>query len=153
MKRAFVLILLVVFGPLSPANAGELDALVRSWYRPYESNTGGPSALRLLRPHASTRLAALIAREERCAAKSGGICNLDFDVIVNGQDWALKNLRVEPEKLEGDRASAMARFTNFDTAQEVVYRFIRESGRWRLDDVEARLPRAQRWTLSRLLAR
>ena len=152
MKQALLPALLALFVAHSPGGAGELDALVRGWYRPYEKDTADSSALQLLLPHASKRLAALIAKEERCAARNG-ICNLDFDVIINAQDWQLKNLRVESAKLEGDRASVVARFTNIDTRQEIIYRFVRQSEGWRLDDVEARLPATHRWMLSRILTR
>ena len=54
--------------------------------------------------------------------------------------------------LDGDRASVVARFTNFAAPQEIVYRYTRESGRWRIDDIEARAPGDHRWTLSRILA-
>ena len=121
--------------------------------RPYETNAKAGSALELLRPHASRRLAALIDKEERCTAKTKEICNLDFDVIINGQDWRLKNVRIEPAKLEGDRASVMARFININTPQEIVYKFIREGSRWRLDDIGSMVPAAERWTMSRILTR
>jgi hypothetical protein len=153
MKRAFVLALFTMLAGPAPAKAGELEELVRGLYRPYERDAAAPSALRLLRPHPSKRLRALIAKEERCTAKSREICNLDFDVIINGQDWELKNLRIEPAKLEADRASVVARFINIDTPQRIVYKFVRESSRWRLEDVESLVPEADRWSLSRILAR
>jgi hypothetical protein len=152
MKRAFLIALFGIIA-LAPAKAGELEELVRGWYRPYERDAATGSALELLRPHASKRLAALIDKEERCTAKTKEICNLDFDVIINGQDWELKNLRIEPAKLERDRASVAVRFTNIEAPQEIVYRFVRQSGRWRIDEVEALAPAVQRWTLSQILAR
>ena len=154
MKRVSLLVVFALFAALAPARAGELDEQVRRLYRTYETGgTPGQSALQLVRPHASKRLAALIAREERCTDRHRGeSCNLDFDVIINGQDWELKNLAVEPATLDGDRASVVARFTNFETPEEIVYRYTRESGRWRIDDIEARAPGDHRWTLSRILA-
>jgi Protein of unknown function (DUF3828) len=153
MKRVSLLVVFALFAALAPAGAGELDEQVRRLYRTYETDAPGPSALQLVRPHASKRLAALIAREERCTNRHRGEpCNLDFDVIINGQDWTLKNLAVEPATLDGDRASVVARFTNIDTPQEIVYRYTRESGRWRIDDIEATAPADHRWALSRILA-
>jgi hypothetical protein len=153
MKRVSLLVVFALFAALAPARAGELDEQVRRLYRTYETGTPGPSALQLVRPHASKRLAALIAREKRCTDRHRGEpCNLHFDVIINGQDWELKNLVVEPATLDGDRASVVARFTNFEAPKEIVYRYTRESGRWRIDDIEARAPGDHRWTLSRILA-
>lgn len=154
MKRVSLLVVFALFAALAPARAGELDEQVRRLYRTYETGgTPGQSALQLVRPHASKRLAALIARENRCTDRHRGEpCNLHFDVIINGQDWELKNLVVEPATLDGDRASVVARFTNFETPEEIVYRYTRESGRWRIDDIEARAPGDDRWTLSRILA-
>ena len=153
MKRVFSLLVgFALFTSLAPASAGELDDLVRRLYRAYETDVAATSALQLVRPHASKRLTALIAREERCMDRHRGEpCNLGFDVIINGQDWELKNLHVESANLDGDRASVIARFINIDSPQEIVYRFTRESGRWRIDDIEARSPADHRWTLSRIL--
>ena len=153
MKRVSLLVVFALFAALAPASAGELDEQVRRFYRTYEIDTPGRSAMQLVRPHASKRLAALIARENCCTDRHRGEpCNLHFDVIINGQDWELKNLVVEPATLDGDRASVVARFTNFEAPKEIVYRYTRESGRWRIDDIEARAPGDDRWTLSRILA-
>jgi hypothetical protein len=153
MKRVLLYVLLSTLTSPAPAEAGELDAMVTGWYRVYQADKGGPSALSLVRPHASKRLAALIAKEERCKAKTGELCNLEFDVIVNGQDWLLKGLHVEAAKLDGAQARVTARFTNVDTPQEIVYSFVRDAGTWKLDDIESRSPKAERWALSRILAR
>ena len=150
MNRTFlvVAVLAALASPL-PVQAGELDALVRGWYRAHQDEERAPAALRLVRPHASKRLAALIAREERCKTRTRELCNLEFNVIVNGQDWELKRVHVEAAKVSDARARVTARFINIETPQEIVYTFVQEAGRWKLDDIESRSD--ERWTLSRLL--
>lgn len=149
--RILICLLLAAMACSVPAQAGELDALVSTWYRAYQAKQPLP-ALRLVRPHASKRLAALIDKEERCKARTRELCNLEFDVIVNGQDWELKGVAVEPTKPANGRAAVTARFTNIETPQEIVYSFVRETGKWKLDDIESRAgPEIERWTLSRLL--
>ena len=134
------------------AQAVQPDALVRGFYRAYEKAGGEPSATRLVQPHASERLGGLLARDEQCAKKRREPCSLDFDFIVNGQDFKIANVSVAPPAVAGDKASVTARFRNFGTANEIVYSFVREGGAWRLDDVEARAPKDARWTLSKHLA-
>ncbi len=128
------------------------DELVRGFYRAYERAGGEPSATRLVRPHASERLRGLLARDEQCAKKRGEPCSLNFDFIVNGQDFEIANVSVTPPTVAGDKASVTARFRNLGAANEIVYSFVREGGALRLDEVEARAPKDARWTLSKLLA-
>jgi hypothetical protein len=148
---AFAALLLAGLVPAA-AQAAEPDVLVRGFYRAYEKAGAEPSATRLVRPHASGRLGGLLARDEQCAKKSREPCSLDFDFIVNGQDFEIANVRIAPPAIVGEGASVTARFSNFGTPNEIVYSFVREGGAWRLDDVEARAPRESRWRLSRLLA-
>jgi hypothetical protein len=153
MIRVLSCALLLALAVPLPAQAGELDALVSGWYKRYQSDKRPLYALGLMRPRASKRLAVLIDKEERCKARTREICNLEFDVIVNGQDWELKGVRVELATLSDRRASVAARFTNIGTPQEIVYSFVRETGKWKLDEVASRTgPETERWTLSRLLA-
>lgn len=132
--------------------ADELGEQVRALYRPYEK--GGddtPAATDLIRPMASKRLRALLDRDTACSRKNG-VCNLDFDVIVNGQDFKITHVQVSSANPQGDKAAVLARFDNFDGKFETRYEFVRESGAWRLDDVEARAPAANRWRLSTILS-
>jgi hypothetical protein len=153
MNRVLTCALLVALAAPLPAQAGEFDALVRGSYKRYQSDKQPPYALGLIRPHASKRLAALIDKEERCTARTRELCNLEFDVIVNAQDWELKGVRVESATPSDRRMKVTALFTNIETPQEIVYSFVRETGHWKLDDIESRTgPRTERWTLSRLLA-
>ena len=153
MKRVSLLVVFALFAALAPARAGELDEQVRRLYRTYETGdarTVGSAA----RPPPCLKAPRRADRQGEAlhGQASGGALQPHFDVIINGQDWELKNLVVEPATLDGDRASVVARFTNFEAPEEIVYRYTRESGRWRIDDIEARAPGDHRWTLSRILA-
>jgi hypothetical protein len=147
-------VIAALFAGLVPAAAQSVqpDALVRGLYRPYSKAGAEPSATRAVRRYASKRLGALLAREEQCVKKSGEQCSLDFDFIVNGQDFEIADLTIAPAAIAGDEASVVATFRNLGTANEIVYSFVRQGGDWRLDDVEARAPKESRWTLSKLLA-
>ena len=133
------------------AAADELGDRVRALYRPYEKEGGQtPRATDVIRRMASRRLAALLDREEACSRRQGA-CNLGFDVIVNGQDYKLAAVRVSAADIRGDRAQVTARYTNMGDAFETRYDFAQEGGAWKLDDMEAVLPKDYRWRLSTLL--
>ncbi len=70
--------------------------IVREMYAPYAANRPtAPGALALIRPHAAPELVRLIDRENACVRRSGGgYCALDYDVLVDGQDYEIRGLQV-----------------------------------------------------------
>jgi hypothetical protein len=145
--------LLALLLAASPAAADELGERVRGLYRPYEKEgTDAPDASGVLKAIASKRLRDLIAKDDACAKRTESVCNLGHDPIVNGQDYKIEKVEVAPAVIQGDRATVTARFLNMGGRHETRYDFIQEGGAWKLDDVEALLPRNYRWRLSALLA-
>ena len=96
------------------------------------------SAPDLIAPFASPALAALFKREADCVKKSQGICALDWDFIVNGQDWELGPVKVGPLQASGDKATVTVDFSNMKTPNTVVYYLVRIGGTWKIDDIEDR---------------
>jgi hypothetical protein len=92
---------------------------------------------KLIVARASKSLAALFKKEDDCTAKSG-ICAIDWDFVVDGQDWKLSNVKVGTAVVAGDKATVTVSFKNFDVACVNVYYFVREDGRWKVDDIETK---------------
>ena len=84
---------------------------------------------------ASKSLAALFERDADCVAEGKGTCALDWDFVIDGQDWKLSNVQVGPAVVTGDKATVTVRFKNFVSCVN-VYFFVREDGRWKVDDIE-----------------
>lgn len=76
-----------------------------------------------------------------------------FDWWTNSQDWGelvLLDLTEEPQG--ADRRTIVARFRNFDVENVTRFPFVRENGRWFLDDaVHGSGGGDDGWTLSALL--
>ena len=90
----------------------------------------------LVMKRASKSLAALFKKNRDCERKAKGICALDWDFIVDGQDYTLSNVEVGAAVVAGDKATVTVKFRNFDDAEMNVYSFVRENGEWWVDDIE-----------------
>ena len=66
--------------------------------------------------------------------------DVDFDPIIDAQDYALTNIEVT---LDGDEV--VARFTNGGETREVRWVMVQDEGRWVIDDL-----RTARWSLATL---
>jgi hypothetical protein len=85
---------------------------------------------------ASKSLAALFKKNRDCEKKAKGICALDWDFIIDGQDYALSNIKVSSAVVAGNKATVTVTFRNFDETDVNVYSFVREGGQWKVDDIE-----------------
>lgn len=78
--------------------------------------------------------------------------SLDFDWWVNAQDWTITGVRVTEAGARPTRRVITARWSNYDRADSSRFVFIRERGRWVLDDVINGAGYGDNgWTLSQLL--
>ncbi len=75
---------------------------------------------------------------------------LDFDWWVNEQDWRLSEVIITEERPDASHRIIVARFTNSGRMTTNRFQFIRQGGRWFLDDIVS-ASRAGGWTLSALL--
>ncbi|TWB21525.1 uncharacterized protein DUF3828 [Nitrospirillum bahiense] len=114
------------------------QAIVEALYRPYladphaEKDTTIDSVAQVRR-HATPALARLLDADRACEKRTQGICALDFDIIIDGQDWDLSGFGLQAEA-SGDTATVTARFSNFGP-RVLAYHFMRTGGRWLIDDV------------------
>lgn len=93
---------------------------------------------RLVVRRASKSLAALFRKNDECEKKEQGICALDWDFIINGQDYQLSDVSVGAAAIKGDKATVTATFKNMGGANRNIYHFVREAGVWKVEDVETR---------------
>jgi hypothetical protein len=77
---------------------------------------------------------------------------LDFDWWTNAQDYRIRNLNYRVIDEGPSLRWIVARFDNYDRHDEVRFRFVRQGGRWFLDDaMEGTGSGGNGWTLSALL--
>jgi hypothetical protein len=91
----------------------------------------------LIVKRASKSLAALFKRNRDCEV-ANGICALDWDFVIDGQDSALSNVKVSSTVVAGDKATVTVTFRNFKEVDANVYFLVREDGQWKVDDIETR---------------
>jgi hypothetical protein len=118
------------------------DGAVRALYSPYLP--GGDERMSAFDNEAerakrftsslTKELKAYFARQEK-AGEPGG---LDFDPIVNGQDYKIGQLEVRTDKtVAGKSAIVIAEFKNFDESARLKYKLLFEGGAWKVDDISS----------------
>jgi hypothetical protein len=111
--------------------------IVRAFYAPYvaDRTPAGQSAIDLIRPHATAELQRLIDRENACTRRSRGYCALDYDVLVDGQDFKITRLQVAAQDARPGGMTVRASFLNLGRPTAVEFSFGLIGGRWQVRDV------------------
>jgi hypothetical protein len=149
--------------PLSPAPAlaqgPSPAAIVKSIYGkrdPY----GAAAAIQLRGPRGralSKSLAALWKRsDDATPAEDEPVPG--FDIASNSQDREIARVEVKVEKRDAARATVAAKLFNkglrikYPASDDIVrYDFVRENGRWRIDNIRSTID-GKEWTIRGLLA-
>jgi hypothetical protein len=92
----------------------------------------------LVERRASRALAALFKRDRDCSTKRNEVCALDWDFVIDGQDFEISQVKVGAARVSGGTATVTVSFVNMKTPCVNVYYFVREDGQWKVNDVEAR---------------
>jgi hypothetical protein len=61
---------------------------------------------------------------------------LDFDPFFNAQDLDIKNLKIAEPKIEGERATVLVTFQNFDRKENLTYSLKRQNANWKISDIK-----------------
>lgn len=93
---------------------------------------------RLIVRRSSKSLAALFRKNDECQKREQGVCAIDWDFVINGQDYQLSDVVIGAPVINGDKATVVATFKNMGGANRNTYYFVREGGAWKVEDVEMR---------------
>ena len=120
--------------------------IIQDLYQPYlddphAEKTNSPDALNLILLNASTSLKLAIEKEQACQKQEEGICGIDFDIIINAQDWDISNFKLKEINLKRDDIlkngpGVDATFVN-GGKNLVRYSFVQENGEWKIENVQA----------------
>lgn len=129
---------------------------LRQVYDLYKQAEGSPTGevqatYRLIVDRASRSLAALFRKNDLCEKKAQGVCALDWDFVVDGQDSKLSAIQVGEPVIDGDKSTVTVSFKNFDDKCVNVYSFVRENGTWRVDDILAKSGKDAPVSIAKLL--
>lgn len=158
LRSAALLSALVVGSVQAQVYFGEPDPTIwlRQVYDLYQRAEKNPALsgnanFELVQKRASKALTALLKKDADCSRGSQGVCALDWDFVVDGQDYQLSNVNVEQTVVNGDKANVTVTFKNFDADCKNVYAFVREGGQWKVDDVVARSGAEQPVSIAKLV--
>lgn len=121
------------------------SALIEALYAPYLGN-GDTSERDAFFSDGLTRLYAADAQKSK-----GEVGAIDFDPVINGQDWDIADLRIGKAEINGQVAVVTVRFENLSTPMPLRYSLIDEGGNWQVDDIES-VEGDTRWRLSEIFA-
>ncbi len=120
-------------------------SVVQSFYDPYLVPDGQIPPLAEAAPWSAQMSADLQAMFARSQAQGEPI--LDFDPIIDAQDYQLSDVRAATEAIvEGSHASVRASFTNAGQHEEVLYDLVWQDDRWKVDNV-----RTAEWDLRTII--
>lgn len=101
----------------------------------------------------SARLRALAAGYARVWEGGDLVGPLDFDLWTNAQEWEISVPALDVADEGPDRRTITARFSNYGRESVNRFRFVRDGGRWYLDDiVNGSGGGDDGWTFSAMLA-
>ena len=119
--------------------------VVQGFYDPYLVPDGQIPPLAEAAPWSTQMAADLEAMFARSQAQGEPI--LDFDPIIDAQDYQLSDVRTATEGIvEGSHATVRASFTNAGQQEEVLYDLVWQDDRWKVDNV-----RTSEWDLRTII--
>jgi hypothetical protein len=135
----FTAVLTVAFAPTGAAVADPAaKAFIEKVYAAYKGKNSRGISLdsdAMLRLYFEPKLAALMIKDRKDAAKRGDIPNLDGDPFINGQDWEIGPVDIAVRDIAPDKASATAKFKNLKVQTTVVYELVKLKEGWRIAEI------------------
>ena len=131
------------FAPLALSLRAAADdasalAFVTDIYNAYKGKDAKGHPLddeRAIRHYFEPSLAALMAKDQKVAAKRGEVGLLDFDPFIDAQDWEIYNFDIAVDDGAPGKATATVKFTNFDKPVTVRLDLIKVKNDWRIADI------------------
>ena len=144
MRAIAALMLAVALGAAAPPEEIDRDpvTLIAAIYQSYQDDAPLPFNFY------SERLQALVDKDER-ETQEGMVGRIDWEVIVDGQDWRLSELKIESVSQSAARAQIRATFKNFGEPRDILFDLVLEEGGWRIDEIQRTL--RPRWIMSKIL--
>lgn len=129
----------IVFGMVG-ARAAEpsAKAFVEAIYAAYKGKNGNGISLDSdadVKRYFEPKLAALIGKDRKDAAKRGDVPTLDGDPFVDAQDWQIDAVDVAVSDTAANKATATVSFMNIDKQTTVVLELVKLREGWRISDV------------------
>jgi hypothetical protein len=125
---------LVLAGGAGAADLTGARAALEADYRPYLSadfDWSGYDQQAIW----SRGLSDLFAKDAE--ESNGEVGRVDFDPLVDGQDYDITKLKIGTPMAAGDAATIDVTFDNFETPEHLEVTMVNEGGAWKIDDIQS----------------
>lgn len=144
---AFAALLAASILPASAQSFEEPAALIEYAYQQY--GPGGSGSFEV-REHASADLQALYEADD-AQTLDGEVGALDFDPIINGQDYEISDVSMSEIARDDANAIVEVSFRNFEQVQSMRYALVLTEDGWKIDEIQSVQPGFE-WQLTDILA-
>jgi hypothetical protein len=122
------------------ARAAEPSAksFVEAIYAAYKGKNGNGIPLdsdAAVKRYFEPKLAALINKDRKDAAKRGDVSTLEGDPFIDAQDWQIDAVDIAVRDTAADTASATVSFMNIDKQTTVILDLVKLREGWRIADI------------------
>jgi hypothetical protein len=124
----------------APAFAGDASAtaFITAIYNSYKGKDAKGVRLDrepVIRRYFEPKLATLMAKDERTAARRKEVGQLEFDPFLDAQDWEVASFDIAVNDAAAGKTQATVKFDNLGEATTVVLDLIQLKGDWRIYDI------------------
>lgn len=119
------------------AQKSEPAAVVHDLYKTHDKDNGAildGKSRKLLDKFFDKTLADYMWKDLTTHKDEVGV--LDFDPFYNAQDVQIKNFNIGQTKIEGEKASVLVSFQNFDRKDNLTYMLVRQNSAWKISDIK-----------------
>ena len=123
-----------------PACAGDVSAtgFITAIYDSYKGKDAKGMLLdseRTIRRYFEPKLATLMARDQKAAARRNEVGALDFDPFLDAQDWDVTTFDILVSDAVTGKAQATVKFVNLGHVMTVVLDLVQVRNAWRIYDI------------------
>jgi hypothetical protein len=124
----------------APARAGDASAtaFITAIYDSYRGKDAKGIPLdseRAIRRYFEPKLATLMARDQKAAARRNEVGSLDFDPFLDAQDWDVTTFDIVVSDAAAGKAQATVKFVNQGQAVTVMLDLVEAKNAWRIYDI------------------
>jgi hypothetical protein len=124
----------------APACAADASAtaFITAIYNSYKGKDAKGTALdseRTIRRYFEPKLAALMAKDQKTAARRNEVGLLDFDPFLDAQDWEVAAFDIAVGNAAAGKAQAVVKFVNQGEPMTVTLDLVQANNAWRIYDI------------------
>ncbi len=139
MRRLFLASLILAgANPVVAQSPADPGVLIRQIYQAYvaaEKKPFGKEPDQYNSRYYSARINAQIEKLKKSCEKRDDICMPDADFLVDGQDFKIRDLKVNVTERSATSSTVVATFRNFESPRSATFKMALEKGRWVIDEL------------------